>query len=43
MLRAGEHVLLDDYTVEQIEAELDVKIHIVDGKGSDFVKAVIGK
>lgn len=43
MLRAGEHVLLDDVTVPQIEAELGVKIHIVDSSGADFVNAVIGK
>jgi len=43
MLRAGEHVLLDDYTVEQIETELGVKIHIVESNGVDFINAVIGK
>jgi putative radical SAM enzyme (TIGR03279 family) len=43
MLRAGEHVLLDDYTVEQIEAELHVKIRIVENDGADFVSAIIGK
>ncbi len=42
MLRAGEHVLLDDYTVEQIEAELHVKIRIVENDGADFVSAIIG-
>ncbi len=43
MLRAGEHVLLDDYTVEQLEAELNVKIRVVDSSGEDFVNALIGK
>lgn len=43
MLRAGEHVLLDDYTVEQLENELKVKIRIVDSSGEDFVNALIGK
>jgi NifB/MoaA-like Fe-S oxidoreductase len=43
MLRAGEHVLLDDYTVERIEAELGVPIRIVDSSGKDFVNALIGK
>lgn len=42
MLRAGEHVLLDDYTVERIEAELDIPIRIVDSSGNDFVNALIG-
>lgn len=43
MLRAGEHVLLDDYTVEQLESELNIKIRIVDSSGEDFVDALIGK
>lgn len=43
MLRAGEHVLLDDCTVEKIEAELGVKIRIVESSGADFVNALIGK
>jgi putative radical SAM enzyme (TIGR03279 family) len=43
MLRAGEHVLLDDYTVEQLEDGLKVKIRIVDSSGEDFVNALIGK
>jgi len=43
MLRAGEHVLLDDCTVEQIEVQLGVKVHIVESNGADFVNAVIGK
>jgi putative radical SAM enzyme (TIGR03279 family) len=42
MLRAGEHVLLDDYTVEQIEAELHVKIRIVENDGADFLSAIVG-
>lgn len=42
MLRSGEHVLLDDYTVEQIEAELQVKVRIVENDGADFVNAIIG-
>lgn len=43
MLRAGEHVLLDDYTVESIEAELNVPIRIVESSGNDLVNALIGK
>lgn len=42
MLRAGEQVLLDDYTVERIEAELNIPIRIVDGSGSEFVNSLIG-
>jgi len=43
MLRAGEEVLLDDYTVRQLEGELGVKIRIVDSGGENFVNALIGK
>lgn len=43
MLRAGEEVLLDDYTVSQLEGELGVKIRIVDGGGENFVNALIGR
>jgi len=43
MLRAGEQVLLDDCTVEQIEVELGVKIRIVESSGADFVNSIIGK
>jgi ribonucleoside-diphosphate reductase alpha chain len=43
MLRSGESVLLDDYTVGQIETELGVKIRIVDNDGASFVHSVIGR
>ena len=43
MLRSGETVFLDDYTVEKVEKELNVKVRIVDNDGKDFVNAVIGK
>ncbi len=43
MLRAGEQVLLDDYTVERLEAELKISIRIVESGGADFVNALIGK
>ncbi len=43
MLRAEEYVLLDDYTVEQIETELSIKIRIVESNGADFVDAIIGR
>lgn len=42
MLRAGEQVLLDDYTVERLQKELKVKIRIVESTGEDFVNALIG-
>lgn len=43
MLRAGEQVLLDDYSVERLEKELGVEIRIVDSSGEAFVNALIGK
>lgn len=41
MLRSGESVFLDDMTVEELEAELDVPIVVVDEDGASFVHAVI--
>jgi NifB/MoaA-like Fe-S oxidoreductase len=41
MLRAGETVLLDDVTVEMLEAFFKKPIHIVDVNGRDFVDAII--
>ena len=43
MLKSGESVLLDDYTVEQIENELGVKICVVENDGASFVHSVIGQ
>ncbi len=43
MLRAGEEVLLDDYDVQGLEKELNIKIRIVENNGRDFVNALIGK
>lgn len=43
MLRAGEQVLLDDYTVDRLQDELGVKIRIVESSGEDFVNALIGR
>ena len=42
MLRSGEHVLLDDMTVEQIEETLQIKIRIVESDGRSLVAAVTG-
>jgi len=41
VLRAGEQVLLDDISVEEIKKALQVQIHIVESSGADFVNAVI--
>lgn len=43
MLRTGEQVLLDDYTVSDLEEKLKVKISIVDNNGKDFVGKILGK
>lgn len=43
MLRSGEQIFLDDYTVSDLEKELNVKIKIVENNGKDFIAKVIGK
>lgn len=42
MLRAGEEVFLDDYTVEMLSNSLDKKITIVENNGEDLVRRIIG-
>jgi len=42
MLRSGEEVLLDDYTVRDLEQKLNVKISIVDNNGKDFIVKILG-
>lgn len=41
MLRSGEQVFLDDYTVEKLENSLKVKITVVENDGADFIKRVL--
>ncbi len=43
MLRSGEQVLLDDYTVGDLEEKLNVRISIVENNGKDFVGKILGK
>jgi NifB/MoaA-like Fe-S oxidoreductase len=43
MLRSGEQVFLDDYTISDLEQKLKVKISIVENSGKDFIAKVIGK
>lgn len=43
MLRSGEQIFLDDYTVSDLEERLNVKIKIVENNGKDFIAKVIGK
>ncbi len=42
MLRSGEEVLLDDYTISDIEQKLDVKVSIVDNSGKEFIVKILG-
>ena len=37
MLRSGEEVLLDDYTISNIEEKLDTKVIVAKVVGSNFV------
>ena len=41
LLRSGENVLLDDVTVEELEAYLKIPVKIVGEEGADFVDAVL--
>jgi putative radical SAM enzyme (TIGR03279 family) len=42
MLRSGEEVLLDDYTVEMLGNELNSEIIIVKNNGEDLVRRILG-
>ena len=41
VLRSGETVFLDDYTVADLEETLQVPIYIVKSSGYDFLDAVL--
>lgn len=41
LLKHGEHVLLDDLTIEDIEEALQTKITVVNDDGGSFLKAII--
>ena len=43
LLRSGEHVLLDDVTVEDIAGTLQVRTDIVKSSGYDFADAFVRK
>jgi NifB/MoaA-like Fe-S oxidoreductase len=42
MLKSGEDLFLDDYTVSMIENKLNVKINVVENSGKAFVDSVLG-
>ena len=41
MLRHGETVFLDDYTVERLSHELGSPVRIVDADGGDLLDAIL--
>ena len=43
VLRSGERVLLDDYTVEDISSALQVPVNIVKSSGYDFTESLLGE
>lgn len=43
VLRSGERVLLDDYTVEDIADALQVPVNIVKSSGYDFTESLLGQ
>lgn len=42
MLKSGEALFLDDYTVDRLEKELNTSIRMVDNTGEDFVNSILG-
>jgi NifB/MoaA-like Fe-S oxidoreductase len=42
MLKSGEELFLDDYTVEGLCSKLGTKITIVENDGEDFAKKLLG-
>ncbi len=42
MLRSGEHVFLDDVTVEDVSRALGVPVRIVERDGADLIRAMYG-
>lgn len=43
LLRSGETVLLDDYTVDDISKSLQVPVNIVKSSGYDFTETILGR
>lgn len=42
MLKSGEELFLDDYTVSGLGLKLGKKVTVVDNKGEDFIKKILG-
>ena len=43
VLRSGEQVLLDDYTVQDLEKTLQVPIDIVKSSGYEFINTILNR
>ena len=43
VLRSGEEVFLDDYTVSGLEKALQVQINIVKSSGCDLIRCILGE
>lgn len=41
MLKAGEKILLDDFTIDMLEEQLNVRVTVVDNDGADFVEKIL--
>ena len=41
MLRTGERVFLDDWTVEDVEQKLGMRLIPIESGGGDFVEAIL--
>ena len=42
MLKSGEEIFLDDYTVAELSSSLGVKVTVVENDGADFIKKITG-
>ncbi len=42
MLKSGEELFLDDYTVAELSSKLGVKITVSENNGGDFIKKIFG-
>lgn len=42
MLKTGEALFLDDYTLDKVRGELNIKVIPVDNSGKDFIQKVLG-
>lgn len=43
MLKAGEELFLDDYTVEMVKEQLGVKVTVVENSGKDLIDKILGR